>query len=207
MQFYLIIRLRLSLSLCYPSCHRISTFKFSYRYECAFSRLILVFGLKCLFKKTNRPFPASFFFIFVFSTVSSKYGHSTILPMIGFEPQTSGMGSIRSANCATTTGQMFSFLSLLFLFVLSYISLFYISLSLIICSPFNGAISEAISSLEIGDTIFRNRFYDLRIISNHYLWSLAPVIDGSIHLLIRYTGPFGLKDLHRFHNLPATALT
>ena len=39
-----------------------------------------------------------FLFIFVFSTVKSKYVHFKILPMTGFESRTSGIGSDRSAN-------------------------------------------------------------------------------------------------------------
>ena len=54
--------------------------------------------LFCFEKKLNGPFPASFFFIFVFSTVNSKYVHYKILPMTIFKPQTSGIGSDRSAN-------------------------------------------------------------------------------------------------------------
>ena len=46
-----------------------------------------------------------FFFIFVFSTVNSKYNQCKILPMTGFEPRISGFGSDRSANWATTTAQ------------------------------------------------------------------------------------------------------
>ena len=46
--------------------------------------------------------PASFPFIFVFSTVSSKYVHYKILPMTGFKIQTFGFGSNNSANWATT---------------------------------------------------------------------------------------------------------
>ena len=42
-----------------------------------------------------------FFFIFVSSTVNSKYVQ--ILPMTGFEPQTSGVGSNRTANWGTST--------------------------------------------------------------------------------------------------------
>ena len=45
--------------------------------------------------------PGLFFFIFVFSTVNSKYVDYKILLMTGFEPQTSGIGSDRSANWAT----------------------------------------------------------------------------------------------------------
>ena len=42
-----------------------------------------------------------FCFIFVFSTVNSKYVLYKILPMIGFEPLISGIGSNRSANWAS----------------------------------------------------------------------------------------------------------
>ena len=43
-----------------------------------------------------------FFFIFVFSTVNSKYAHYKILPMAGFEPKSTGIRSNRSAaNWAT----------------------------------------------------------------------------------------------------------
>ena len=50
--------------------------------------------------------PGLFFFIFVVSTVNSTYIQYKILPMTGFEPQISGTGSNRSANCATTTAQI-----------------------------------------------------------------------------------------------------
>ena len=49
--------------------------------------------------------PGLFFFIFVFSvqlTVNIQY---KFLPMTGFEPRTSGIGSDRSTNWATTTAQ------------------------------------------------------------------------------------------------------
>ena len=39
-----------------------------------------------------------FFLFFVFSSVKSKYVHYKILPMTGFEPRRSGIGSIPSAN-------------------------------------------------------------------------------------------------------------
>ena len=41
------------------------------------------------------PFPASFSFIFIFSIVQLV---GKILPMLGFEPQISGVGSDRSTN-------------------------------------------------------------------------------------------------------------
>ena len=41
------------------------------------------------------PFPASFFFIFVLSTVNRKYVHYKILLMTGFELRTSGIRSNR----------------------------------------------------------------------------------------------------------------
>ena len=46
----------------------------------------------------NGPIPASFLFIFVFSTVTSKYNQCKILPMTGFEPRISGIGSDGSAH-------------------------------------------------------------------------------------------------------------
>ena len=55
----------------------------------------------------NGPFPASFFFIFVFSIHSWQLTIvqyiNKFLPMTGFEPPTSGIGSDRSTNWATTT--------------------------------------------------------------------------------------------------------
>ena len=51
----------------------------------------------------NRPFPASFLFIFVFSTNSWHNYIQKLLPMSGFELQISGVGVDRFANCATTT--------------------------------------------------------------------------------------------------------
>ena len=49
--------------------------------------------------------PGLFFFTFMFSTVSSQYAEYKISPMTGFEPQTSSIGSGRSANWATTTAR------------------------------------------------------------------------------------------------------
>ena len=46
----------------------------------------------------NGPFPASFFFIVVFSTVNSKHVHYKVLSMTGFKLQTSGFGSNLSTN-------------------------------------------------------------------------------------------------------------
>ena len=48
-------------------------------------------------------FPDSFFLIFVFSTVNSKFVHRKILPMTGFEQQTSDIASDHSVNWVTTT--------------------------------------------------------------------------------------------------------
>ena len=54
----------------------------------------------------NWPFPASFSLFSSFQyTVDSKqmYNVNKFLPMTGFEPRTSGLGSDRSTNWATTT--------------------------------------------------------------------------------------------------------
>ena len=53
----------------------------------------------------NGPFPASFFFIFVFylNTVDSNQMFKINFPMTGFEPRTSGIGSDRSTNFVTAT--------------------------------------------------------------------------------------------------------
>ena len=48
-----------------------------------------------------------FFFISVFSTVNSKYVHYKFSPMPGFKLRTSGVGSDRSANQATTKNCFF----------------------------------------------------------------------------------------------------
>ena len=56
-----------------------------------------------VFYKKNWPFPTSFFFIFVFSTVDSKYVHYKILPTTGFELWTSDIRSDCSADWATST--------------------------------------------------------------------------------------------------------
>ena len=47
-----------------------------------------------------------FFFIFIFSTVNSKFVHIKILPKNGFEPRTSDTGSDRSASWATACLQL-----------------------------------------------------------------------------------------------------
>ena len=44
-----------------------------------------------------------FFFIFVFSIKLTVYVQYKFLPMTGFQPWTSGIGSDRSTNCDTTT--------------------------------------------------------------------------------------------------------
>ena len=50
--------------------------------------------------------PGLFFFIFVFSVqLTVNIDQYKFLPMTGFKPQTSGIGSDRSTNCATTTAQ------------------------------------------------------------------------------------------------------
>ena len=46
----------------------------------------------------NGPCPASFLFVFVFSTVNNTYVHYKILTMTGCELRTSGIGNDRSAN-------------------------------------------------------------------------------------------------------------
>ena len=48
----------------------------------------------------NRPLPASFFFVFVFSTVNSSHVHLKISPMMEFEPHISAIRSNRSTNRA-----------------------------------------------------------------------------------------------------------
>ena len=63
--------------------------------------------------------PGLFFFIFVFSiqlTVNVEY---KFLPMTGFEPQTSGIGSDRSTNWATTTTLIY-LISVIWLMVSHY---------------------------------------------------------------------------------------
>ena len=58
-----------------------------------------------LFK--NGPFPATFFFIFIFSIqlTVNKCSIYKFLPMTGFKLQNSGFGSTHSINWATTTAQ------------------------------------------------------------------------------------------------------
>ena len=71
----------------------------NFRVQLIRSILIFVMGL-------------SFFFIFIFSNVNSYYVHYDILPLAGFEPRTSGIGSNRSTNCVTTTALSVLILSL-----------------------------------------------------------------------------------------------
>ena len=54
----------------------------------------------------NGPFPASFFFISVFSIQLTINDQFNFLPMTGFEPRTSGIGSNHSTNWITTTAQV-----------------------------------------------------------------------------------------------------
>ena len=70
------------------------------------------FMLNILKGPTRPPFCLFLFFfhkmghsrpLFCLSTVNSKYVHYKISPMTGFEPWTSGIGSNRSTNWATTT--------------------------------------------------------------------------------------------------------
>ena len=49
------------------------------------------------------PFPASFSFIFVYSTINSKYVHFKFFWWPRFKLRTFGIGSNRFANCTTTT--------------------------------------------------------------------------------------------------------
>ena len=58
-------------------------------------------NLVCFLK--NGPLPASFAFIYVFSTVNRKYIHYKMLPMTRLELGTTGIGSDFSANRATIT--------------------------------------------------------------------------------------------------------
>ena len=51
-------------------------------------------------------------FTYILNTVGSKF----ILPMSGFEPQVSVVGSDRSTNCTTTTTHIFSVFFILFVF-------------------------------------------------------------------------------------------
>ena len=64
----------------------------------------------------NGPFTAIFFFIFVFSIHSWQLTNvqyiNKVLPMTGFEPQTSGIGSDHSTNWATTTAHKWHHLNL-----------------------------------------------------------------------------------------------
>ena len=65
-----------------------------------------------VFKRAN---PSLFFFIFVFSKFQfkDKYIRNVLLQMLGFKPQIYGVGSDRSANCATTTALIKSNLAVL----------------------------------------------------------------------------------------------
>ena len=56
-----------------------------------------------LFFKKDGPFPASFVFIFVFSKLQLVEYRSLLMLLMGIEPRTSGVGSDRSTNWATTT--------------------------------------------------------------------------------------------------------
>ena len=65
---------------------------------------------KWIFFKKNGPFLASFSLFSSFQyTVDSKqmFNINKFLPMTGFEPRTSGIGSDRSTNWAKTTSQIF----------------------------------------------------------------------------------------------------
>ena len=67
----------------------------------------------------NRPIPAAFFFMCFFSTDKSKRVEHKILPVTGFEPRISGIGSDRSANWATTTDPFIFFSSSHFFLILT----------------------------------------------------------------------------------------
>ena len=65
---------------------------------------------KMFFFKKNEPFPASFSLFSSYQyTVDIKlmFDINKFLPMTGFEPWTSGIGSDRSTNWASTTSKMF----------------------------------------------------------------------------------------------------
>ena len=77
----------------------ITTLKIKARSAC---RLLRYDQLKLLFFKKNGPFPASFYLFSSFHyTVDSKQMSNNFLPMTGFKPRTSGIGSNRSTNWAT----------------------------------------------------------------------------------------------------------
>ena len=70
----------------------------------------LVSGSFKKFFLKNGPFPATFSLFSSFQyTDDSKQMLYNFLPMTGFEPWTSGIGSDRSSNWATTTAQTFIF--------------------------------------------------------------------------------------------------
>ena len=78
------------------------TLKYPFRF---FQMLLFCSGIFMMFFE----FPASLLFIFVFSTLNSKYVHYKILQMTGFEPWTSGRWNNHSADWVTTS-ITFSFL-------------------------------------------------------------------------------------------------
>ena len=90
-----------------------TTFDFRNRFVCKiaflperpFCHLFVISAFLIVLK--NWAIPGLFFFIFVLSTVSSKYAHYRILLVTGFEPWISGIGGDRSANWATTTALPF----------------------------------------------------------------------------------------------------
>ena len=65
--------------------------------QIAFTKMVSIYAIFY-----NWVIPCLFFFIYVLSTVNSKYIHYIILPMTGFELRTSGIGCDRSTNWATT---------------------------------------------------------------------------------------------------------
>ena len=61
----------------------------------------------------NWAIPGLFFFIFLFSglQLTDNYVRRFFLPILGFEPEISGVGSNHSADCTTTTalGTLFDY--------------------------------------------------------------------------------------------------
>ena len=81
-------------------------------YSCLGHTYITSSVITVLFFKKNGTFQASFLYFRLFNTADTKQINIRCksLPMTGFEPRTSGVGSNRSTNWATTTALLLTVL-------------------------------------------------------------------------------------------------
>ena len=85
--------------------------KLNFECQCDQMAKLLLKSIQILVKFKKWANSGLFFFIFVFSNFNTVNIQYNFLPMTGFGPRTSGVGSNRSTNWATTTDQIYQFLT------------------------------------------------------------------------------------------------